>query len=121
MTAASCGVCRVRVPRDSVDPDTNDTGHGRHVSGAMCAEKGKEGLAGLGDIACWYSDAPRRIAGTERHDVPSDGASGHQESDRTHQAGGEKRGGKTEVAPADGTGIRTRRTRRMAVASNTGV
>jgi hypothetical protein len=23
---------------------------------AMCAEKGKEGLAGLGDMACWYNE-----------------------------------------------------------------
>ena len=23
---------------------------------AMCAEKGKEGLAGLGDVACWYNE-----------------------------------------------------------------
>ena len=23
---------------------------------AFCAQKGKEGLSGLGDVACWYSD-----------------------------------------------------------------
>ena len=23
---------------------------------AMCAEKGRDGLAGLGDVACWYND-----------------------------------------------------------------
>ena len=23
---------------------------------ALCAQKGKEGLSGLGDVACWYSD-----------------------------------------------------------------
>jgi hypothetical protein len=23
---------------------------------AMCAQKGKEGLTGLGDVACWYND-----------------------------------------------------------------
>jgi hypothetical protein len=23
---------------------------------AMCAQKGKEGLTGLGDVTCWYND-----------------------------------------------------------------
>jgi hypothetical protein len=54
MTASSCeyvgsGYHRIQLTLMRLTPDT------AAVYRAMCAEKGKEGLAGLGDMSCWYN------------------------------------------------------------------
>lgn len=55
MTAASCayagsGYHEIILTLRRFTPDA------AAIYRAMCAEKGKEGLEGLGDISCWYND-----------------------------------------------------------------
>ena len=55
MTAASCeytgsGYHRIQLTLMRMTPDA------AAVYRSLCAQKGKEGLAGLGDIACWYDN-----------------------------------------------------------------
>ena len=54
-TAASCeyvgsGYRRIQLTLIRMSPDM------AAMYRAMCAEKGKEGLAGLGDMCCWYNN-----------------------------------------------------------------
>jgi hypothetical protein len=54
-TAASCeytgsGYRRIQLTLIRMSPDM------AAMSRAMCAEKAKEGLAGLGDMSCWYNN-----------------------------------------------------------------
>jgi hypothetical protein len=55
MTASSCsysgsGIHEVTLNLFHLSPDT------AAMYRVICAQKGKEGLAGLGDVACWYND-----------------------------------------------------------------
>ena len=55
MTASSCeyvgsGYHRIQLTVIRMTPDA------AAMYRAMCAQKGKEGLAGLGDMSCWYND-----------------------------------------------------------------
>jgi hypothetical protein len=55
MTAASCeyagsGYHKIHLTLIRMTPDA------AAMYRAMCAQKGKEGLAGIGDISCWYDD-----------------------------------------------------------------
>jgi len=55
MTASACeysgsGLHKVNLNVMHFSPDT------AAMYRAMCAQKGKEGLSGLGDTACWYND-----------------------------------------------------------------
>lgn len=55
MTASSCGYTgsgyhKIQLSLMRLTPDT------AAMYKAMCAKKGKEGLTGLGETACWYND-----------------------------------------------------------------
>lgn len=58
-TASSCeysgsGLHRVHLNFWRASADT--TAQFRQTLQVVCAQKGKEGLSGLGDVACWYSE-----------------------------------------------------------------
>ena len=55
MTASSCeyvgsGYHRIQLTLIRLSPDA------AAMYRAMCAQQGKEGLSGLGDMSCWYND-----------------------------------------------------------------
>ena len=55
MTASSCeyvgsGYHRIQLTLIRLSPDA------AVMYRAMCAQKAKDGLAGLGDMSCWYND-----------------------------------------------------------------
>jgi hypothetical protein len=63
MTAASCeyvgsGYHRIQLTLICLSPDA------AAMYRAMCAQKGKEGLTGLGDMSCWYDNDHDELKGT---------------------------------------------------------